>query len=273
MKPVPTAGFPRPQERYELIGRISSGLAHELNGPIGIALGFNELATELLDSAGEVALTPQTLARLREYLGLTASASVRARTLARRISQLSKLETGAVTTFDLAEAVDEAAAVTGPAVKSGQIEISRRASAGGPANVTADKALCIFAFARLFLLAPDALPGGGTVAWDITSSPTGPAGQVRFLLSAEPWGTVKSAAWPVPADLASAFASQGGALGPSVSRRASVTGGLAPASPIWELPGFLPAAAAAGSGAADTNTTSPVAAARPARSGRRAAAR
>lgn len=35
---------PAAAHKFELIGRISSGLAHDLNGPIGIALGFSELA-------------------------------------------------------------------------------------------------------------------------------------------------------------------------------------------------------------------------------------
>ena len=34
------------RDKFEIIGRISAGLAHELGGPIGIALGFTELAKE-----------------------------------------------------------------------------------------------------------------------------------------------------------------------------------------------------------------------------------
>jgi signal transduction histidine kinase len=42
---------PASAHKFELIGRISSGLAHELNGPIGIAVGFSELAKEAIDAA------------------------------------------------------------------------------------------------------------------------------------------------------------------------------------------------------------------------------
>ena len=42
---------PAVARKFELIGRISSGLAHELNGPIGIAMGFSELAKEAIDAA------------------------------------------------------------------------------------------------------------------------------------------------------------------------------------------------------------------------------
>jgi len=40
---------PAAAHKFELIGRISSGLAHELNGPIGIAM---ELAKEAIDDSG-----------------------------------------------------------------------------------------------------------------------------------------------------------------------------------------------------------------------------
>jgi signal transduction histidine kinase len=42
---------PAAAQKFELIGRVSSGLAHELNGPIGIAMGFSELAKEAIDGA------------------------------------------------------------------------------------------------------------------------------------------------------------------------------------------------------------------------------
>ncbi len=39
---------PATAHKFELIGRIFSGLAHELNGPIGIAMGLSELAKEAI---------------------------------------------------------------------------------------------------------------------------------------------------------------------------------------------------------------------------------
>ena len=43
---------PAVARKFELIGRIPFGLVHELNGPIGIAMGFSELAKEAIDGAG-----------------------------------------------------------------------------------------------------------------------------------------------------------------------------------------------------------------------------
>jgi signal transduction histidine kinase len=56
MQSVAQAGNPRTtltveqsrNDKFEMIGRISAGLAHELNDPIGIALGFTELAKQSL---------------------------------------------------------------------------------------------------------------------------------------------------------------------------------------------------------------------------------
>ena len=232
-------------ERYELIGRIASGLAHELNGPVGIALGFTELSKELLESSGDGFLQPASLAKLKEYLNLTESANLRARSLARRISMFAKLQPGTTSDFDLAEALDEAAALASPAVKVAQIEVKRRPGPSGPAFVTGDRAACITAFVRMFLISPQTLAGGGTVLWDAAPGEPGTGAQARFVLIAEPWGTAPSAAWPLPDSVAETFASQQGTVGPAVSRKAeSRHGGDPPGAPAWELPGSLPAAAA-----------------------------
>ncbi len=263
-------------ERYELIGRIASGLAHELNGPVGIALGFTELSKELLDNSGDGFLQPASLATLKEYLNLTQSANLRARTLARRISMFARLEPGTTSEFDLAEAMDEAAALTSPAVKVAQIELKRRSGLSGPAFVTGDRAVCITAFARMFLSSPKALAGGGTVLWDAAPGQPATGEHASFILIAEPWGTAPSAAWPLPDPVAEAFRNQEGSIGPAVSRKAETRhGGDPPGGPAWEIPGSLPAAAApaalAGSGPDAALNLEPKTPAAHARAGRRAA--
>ncbi len=239
-------------ERFALIGQVSSGLAHELNGPVGIALGFNELARELIASSGDGFISPANMVKLKEYLSLTESANIRARTLARRISAFAKLTPGTVTDFDLIEAIDEAASLAAPAVKNYQIETARRTKTDSPVNVRADRALTVTTFVKLFLSSPEALPGGGTVIWDAIQNGRSGDRQVAFILSAEPWGTAPSAAWPVPADIRQSFTSSGGTIGPSVSRKQSpASTGVANAAHIWELPGWLPAASEYASGIQD----------------------
>ena len=69
-------------QRASLVGRIAAGLAHDLNGPIGIVLGFNDLSRELLSSADEDSGLPaDQVARVSEWLNLVDGAAKRARTL------------------------------------------------------------------------------------------------------------------------------------------------------------------------------------------------
>ncbi len=244
----PPGGLDR--ERYELIGRISSGLAHELNGPIGIAIGFTELSKELIAASGDGPVPPSAVTKLREYLGLTESATLRARTLAKRISAFAKLKPGEVSDFDLTEALEEAAALAAPAVKIAQIEIGPRTSGQSAVTVHADRALCVYSFVRLFMVSPEALAGGGSVAWEASPGTPASGGHARFVLVADPWGEAPSAAWPISDDIRAAFQLQGGAIGPSSSRKPTVGGsGGHATSPSWELPGWLPAIAGAVSSA------------------------
>jgi hypothetical protein len=258
-----------------LIGRIASGLAHELNGPIGIALGFNELAKEILDSAGDGFIQPASLTKLKEYLSLVESANIRARTLARQVSSFAKLSPGSVSAFDLTDAFEEAAALASPAVKSAQIEVTRRHVRAGNAAVSGDRALCVISLVKLFLMSPEALPGGGSVIWDVLPAGQPEGAEISFIISAEPWGTAPSAAWPLTREVQSAFTLHGGTLGPSVSRRASAgRGSPAPASAVWELPGSLPAATPASQSQAGKESPGIQpgdSAARPAKARRRAA--
>jgi hypothetical protein len=243
-KAEPTLGSEK--ERLELVGRISSGLAHELNGPVGIAIGFAQLARETIEAAGEAGIEPQAAARLKEYISLVENASIRARTLARRISAFSKMKAGEVSTFDLAEALEEAAALAAPAVKVAQIEIGRRSSSASSVTSKADRAVCVNALVRLMLLSPEALPGGGSVAWEVSSDGRSSAAGARFVLIAEPWGEARSMTWPVPEDIRAAFEQAGGSLGPSVSRGIGPRNGAGSSvTYVWELSGSLPAAVVA----------------------------
>ena len=112
-------------EKFALIGRITSGLSHDLNGPIGIALGFTELAKETLQAAGG-GIDGQSAAKVSEYLNLIESATRRARELARNVTDFARSEPGTVRELDLGELVGHAAALSGPAVKLVSLEIIPR---------------------------------------------------------------------------------------------------------------------------------------------------
>ena len=228
-------------ERYLLIGRIASGLAHELNGPIGIALGFSELARETLGKARESGLDADGIKKVDEYLGLVGNAGLRARTLARQIWSFAKSEPGITSDFDLVEAVSSAASLAAPAVKVGQIEIGRRGGEAGPQRVTGDLALMTQALVRLLLDSVKSLPQGGNVYWEVGQ---GSRGQRDVMLAAEPWGEVPSSKWPVHESIKDAFRRQGGSIGDAVERRVEGSEmSPAPTSPGWYVTASLPMAA------------------------------
>ncbi len=222
------------QEKFELIGRISAGLAHELNGPIGIALGFTELAKETLQGANG-SVDGQSTAKVTEYLNLIESSTKRARELARSVWNFAKSEPGTVQEHDLSALVTEAAALSGPAVK-GTLEIIPRGESVD-VQVMADRALTIQALVQAMLSSVEALPKGGTVYWEVRSSENGDAGE--FVLTAEPWGEVSSNEWPVDDQVRSVLESQGGSLNPvtGVSMKGGSSSALA-----WIVSGTLPAA-------------------------------
>ncbi len=226
------------QEKFEIIGRISAGLAHELNGPIGIALGFTELAKETLQGA-HGGIDGQSAAKVTEYLNLIESSTRRARELARNVWDFARSEPGTVQELDLGALVSHAAALSGPAVKVGSLEIIPRGEIE-EVVVIADRALTLQSLVLVMLSSVDALPQGGTVYWDVHRTEDGNGGE--FTLTAEPWGEVSSNEWPVDEQVRSIFESQGGSINPvtGVSMKSGGASALA-----WIVSGTLPAASGA----------------------------
>ena len=177
---------PAAAHKFELIGRISSGLAHELNGPIGIAMGFSELAKEAIDNSGGHELSSADTSKVRGYLDMIESASIRARNLSRGIWDFAKAEPGTTENIDLIEHMDKVQYLTAPAVKVAQIDVTRRESNSGVSGVKsyADSALTQQILVELILASPQSIPGGGLVVWEVDNSSDGEA---TITLAAEPW--------------------------------------------------------------------------------------
>lgn len=228
------------RDKFEAIGRISAGLAHELGGPIGIALGFTELAKESIASstASGPGIDGQSAAKLVEYLNLIESSTRRARELSRNVWDFAKSEPGAVEDHDLGELVGRAAELSGPAVKVGSLEIIPRGEIA-QVPVRADSALTIQALVQLMLSSMDTLPQGGTVYWDVRSTEADGQRGGEFTLTAEPWGEVPSNEWPIDDQVRLALDSQGGSLNPvtGVSMKSGGSSALA-----WIVSGRLPGA-------------------------------
>ena len=225
--------------KYELIGRIAAGLAHELNGPIGISLGFTELAREALSDASGSGIDAETAAKLNEYLGLVESSTKRARALSRGIWNFARSEPGTSEPLDLGELIGQAAALAGPAVKVGSLEIIPKSEAI-EVTVTADRAVTLQALVQLMLASMECLPEGGSIYWEVNRSNDGCG---AFTLTAEPWGDASSQDWIVEEEVEEAFRSQGGNISAAGPMKIIGQGEDAPSSPAWSVNGTLPAAA------------------------------
>lgn len=217
------------EERSALVGKIAAGLAHDLNGPIGIVLGFNDLSREIIAAGGgEGRLSTDQVSKISEYLSLVDGAAKRARTLTQEIWEFAKSEPGTTTEFAVEDQLSLAARLAAPALRSFGIEtpeqLPEQSSDGednesGPAAstpgalVTADPSLCAQAFVALLLESPVALPAGGQLSWFVSGA-GGLEGidglKIRF--EARTWENKPGALWPVPAQAETAMRLQGGHL-------------------------------------------------------------
>lgn len=202
---------PAAAHKFELIGRISSGLAHELNGPIGIAMGFSELAKEAIDNSGSHELSSADTSKVRGYLDMIESASIRARNLSRGIWDFAKAEPGTTENIDLIELMDKVQYLTAPAVKVAQIDVTRRESNSGVSGVKsyADSALTQQTLVELILASPQSIPGGGLVVWEVDNSSDGEA---TITLAAEPWNEDPTSEWIAPDYVRESFTEMGGSV-------------------------------------------------------------
>jgi len=182
-------------QRASLVGRIAAGLAHDLNGPIGIVLGFNDLSRELLSSADEDSGLPaDQVARVSEWLNLVDGAAKRARTLTQEIWEFAKSSPGAITEFNLDETVALAARLAIPALRNSGVEVPLDDDPiANPTMISADKSLTTQALVALLLDAPTSLPAGGIVTWEIESD----GDRTTVTCHARGYDEVLGEAWPI----------------------------------------------------------------------------
>jgi len=206
---------PAAAHKFELIGRISSGLAHELNGPIGIAMGFSELAKEAIDASTTPDLTQADTSKVRGYLEMIESASLRARNLSRGIWNFAKAEPGTIANINIVDVLDSVQQLTAPAVKVAQIDVARRedSAAIGEAFSHSDSALSQQILVELVLSSPESIPGGGLVVWQVSQASDG---SVEIDLVAEPWNDEPTSEWKIPEYVRESFKDMGGSIADAI---------------------------------------------------------
>lgn len=210
------------EERSALVGKVAAGLAHDLNGPIGIVLGFNDLSREIIAAGGgNDDLPAAQVAKISEYLDLVDGAAKRARTLTQEIWEFAKSQPGTTTEFAVEDQLSLAARLAAPALRSFGIETPEQPDTGetGPdpgaakALVVADPSLWAQAFVALLLESPSALPAGGQISWQVSRLDVAdevPGLKIEF--QARTWEKKAGGLWPVPPQAETAMRLQGGLL-------------------------------------------------------------
>ncbi|MDG0866233.1 hypothetical protein [Candidatus Lucifugimonas marina] len=206
---------PAAAHKFELIGRISSGLAHELNGPIGIAMGFSELAKEAIDASETPDLSQADTSKVRGYLEMIESASLRARDLSRGIWNFAKAEPGTISNINIVDLLNSVQRLTAPAVKVAQIDVARRGDNSSVDEVIshADSALAQQILVELVLASSESIPGGGLVVWQVSQTDDG---SVEIDLVAEPWNEDPTSEWDIPEYVRESFKDMGGNIADAV---------------------------------------------------------
>lgn len=233
---------PAAAHKFELIGRISSGLAHELNGPIGIAMGFSELAKEAIDASETPDLSQADTSKVRGYLEMIESASLRARTLSRGIWNFAKAEPGTTENVDMVQLLETVQHLTAPAVKVAQIDVARRESNSDVNEVISytDSALCQQILVELILSSPESIPGGGLVVWQVSQANDGSA---EIELVSELWNEDPTREWEIPEYVRDSFIDMGGTIVDSVPTPVAPPAGVTDGELTgWKVVATLPPA-------------------------------
>ena len=205
-------------------------------------MGFSELAKEAIDGAGQPELNSIITSKVRGYLDMIETASLRARNLSRGIWSFAKAEPGTTANSDMVEVLQSVQLLTAPAVKVAQIDVAQREHASGAGEVIsyADAALCQQILVELVLASPPSIPGGGLVVWQVAYLE---GGAVQIDLTTEPWNDVPTSEWEVAEYVRESFKDMGG----TINSATPVTVNSPAGEPDQELTGWkvtatLPAA-------------------------------
>jgi hypothetical protein len=174
-------------------------------------MGFSELAKEAIDAAAAPELTQAETSKVRGYLDMIESASLRARNLSRGIWNFAKAEPGTTANIDVVELMDTVQQLTTPAVKVAQIDIARHEDPTGVKEAISytGSALCQQILVELVLASSGSIPGGGLVVWQIFVEDDG---SVKIDLVTEPWNEDPTKDWVIPEYVRDSFIELGGSI-------------------------------------------------------------
>ena len=151
------------------VGELASGMAHEINNPIGIILGRTDYILSTQDNLS---------AEARQDLKVVRAQAERVASTVRNLLTFARPSPLSMQRLDLAELVDEAVKLEAPRCRTAAVEI-KRSSVRIP-TIQADPARLQQVLVNLMNNAIDAMPQGGRLGISITN---GGGGQVAVNIS------------------------------------------------------------------------------------------
>jgi signal transduction histidine kinase len=159
-------------DRLATLGKLTAGVAHELNEPLGSILGFAQLAREAQGLPGQVA----------DDLDKIVKAALHVREIIKKLMFFGRQTPPRMTSVDLNEAIREALSLMEPRAASQRVRVVQRLDPQSPL-VIADPGQILQVLVNLMVNAIQAMPDGG----DLTLSTR--IGDEAVFLSVEDSGT------------------------------------------------------------------------------------
>jgi PAS domain S-box-containing protein len=142
--------------KMSTIGRLSAGIAHELNNPLGTLVAYAERASNYLESIGEDHLRQFDLEKLKGYLKIIDEEAFRCKRVVSDVLSVPRQEGLEITQVDIEKLLD--IILERVSVDHMGLGITREADAPLP-RILADRGVLRQVFVNLIINAVDALEG------------------------------------------------------------------------------------------------------------------
>ncbi|MDQ7823883.1 MAG: HAMP domain-containing sensor histidine kinase [Candidatus Eremiobacteraeota bacterium] len=142
-------------EKLASIGKLSAGVAHELNTPLGTVLTNAEFALSFTDDPD-----------VKQSLEMIRKGALRCKNITETLLLYARREDLKVTSFSLASALDQALAEVKPLLDEAGVELERRVGEAPPVSGTYDEIVSVLE--NLVLNARDAIASKGTPGGKVT---------------------------------------------------------------------------------------------------------